>query len=207
MKSTILAIFIPIIILFSRCKRHDLCDGTSPDYYFHLKLGDSTLSKMPHTGLDTLIFYNQYGDTVFLKGIGTETLTSVYNIHQDPNCGYSEHYSYDYKTLHYEQDPTLSNTSKEFPIKTIEIDADSNDSYTISERNGGYSISFYTLFAQRVYFFLNDKYYTQNISIGNQNYNCVPFVGLPNGNSLYFNHYHGIVQVIESDTVIWNRNF
>ena len=140
MKSKILSLIILVVILSSSCKRKDPCEDSPPDYYFHLKIGDSTLSKVPHTGLDTLVFYNQHDDTVFLIGTGAPTYTD-YNRGQSSPCGYSEHRDFDYKILYYKQDPALSSTLRVFPLKSIEINADSNDNYSgRSNRYGGYIV-------------------------------------------------------------------
>jgi hypothetical protein len=195
-------VLLLVFIFVMGCKRSSHCGDITP-FYFHLQIGDSIRSKVPHSGYDTLVFYNQYKDTVFLIGTGVTKDKIGYKVEQN-DCGYVEEYVFDIETLGYFQDSVLSNTSKPFPIKTIELNADSNNNYWI-DRKGGFVISFDLTFVRRNYSFLNDKYYTENVSINAKSYDCIAFVGAPEGGALYFNHYQGIVQVIESDTIIWNR--
>lgn len=198
-----LVIYLLLSCVFNSSCRRDSCEDTPPDYVLHLTIGDSMRSKVPHTGFDTLIFTNQYGDTVYLKGIGVNKFTTSYTYHGDINCGHKEYYNCDFLSLNYEKDTGLSNTIRTITIKNILISADSNSQYELARdgNEGGVSIPFTDSRISVIYFNqLSSKHYHTPITIGGKSYFGVPFYGSP----LYFNEYQGILQYTQ-DTIIWTR--
>lgn len=188
------------------------CEGTK-DVYKIVPLSKSLRDKVPHTGRDTLVFFNQYGDTVYLRGIGSKDYSykKTAKASYGADCIGNVHYSIDFKEIQYLQDSALSNTNFQFPINSIVLNADSTDEYfEITGRSGGVSITTDQAVFEALYPLFSDQYYTKSITINNQLYKCAAFgVSYRRTNvltsALYFNHYQGIVQFIENDTVMWNR--
>ena len=126
------------LLSLSNCRKDDP-EPCNEQTIIALHIGDSMRSKVPHTGHDTLVFYNQYGDTVFLRGTGVEKFTTTGDMYYaQAKCGSAATVNVDFEQLNYEQDTLLSNTSKEFILKSILINADSNSEFSnATEKRGG----------------------------------------------------------------------
>lgn len=198
MKGLLYLLLVSLISL-SSCRREP-CQNPGSDSYTYIKIGDSTRSKVPHTGYDTLVFYNQYGDTVFLRGTGVEKSTEEFTYQGDPECGWgNDRYFTDNERLNYRQDDQLSNTSKQFPLSFIGISADSNDDYPPTGNDG-----FEILECLIDYHILQDGYYHETIQLNNTTYRCRIF-GYSGSTPFYYSHYNGVLRIIENDTIIWDR--
>jgi hypothetical protein len=198
-----------IVLILSNCKREKVCQD---NVVIEQHIADSLRDKVPHTGYDTLIFFNQYGDTVFLIGKGSKKYINKYKhldsrFSTEPDCAALVHYFTDIEELSYSQDKGLSNTTARLFIHSLLIGA---------EQNGNSSSLIVSFPITKEYVFvaywwmLDDRYYTKYVTIGNKTYKCLAFNDagvLPNSRvtDLFFNHTEGILRVIENDTIIWDR--
>lgn len=202
--------FIALLGL-SNCNRDKDCQdiiNTIP-----VPINDSLRSKVPHTGFDTLTFFNQYGDTVVMRGVGV----NYYNKEEsqqltrglDIQCHEYNRYVLAIEEFAYIKDELLSNTSLVVPFKNISLVAgtSNNEDYlrmSLPDTETKVFIAWY--------YRLNDGWYTNFISINNVTYNCLLLRTAgssiePFNKEFYYNHYQGIIRLVENDTIIWNRKF
>lgn len=207
------------LLFLHSCRKEKPDCGDTSNIEKRVQFSNSLRSLVPHTGRDTLVFFNQYGDTIFLRGAGTKTTTinkGLQTTYPGIGSGGGECVGYidffiDFNEIKYIQDTLLSNSSILFPFNSIVMNADSAGEFVgITGSRIGVQISAKDLIFEAYYGQFVDQYYTHNIIINNRTYKCMSFnVRTANvfKSKLYFNHYQGIIQVIENDTIIWNRKF
>jgi hypothetical protein len=176
-----------IATTFACGDKDDGCEGQKDIYHY---LSQDAKSKIPYTGIDTLRFVSNTGDTAICIGQGKKvTYDSQFN--QGGTCNWYE--QYEVNTMLFVDD---------IPQNNIEI--------KLSQKIGALYFNFktYTYYIDPV--FIGDSRlhsFRSEYNIENKTYYNVHLLEskTSNNNILVFSSVYGIIQIINGSNEIWNR--
>ncbi len=183
-----------IALSFETCKRDNPPCGGGKDYHY---LSEGEKTKVPYTGIDTLVFISNTNDTAVCIGQGKEqfykTLTTpVANGDCNPRIDYYEAYNYKFK----------SNNLK----FNLDFNAYKNDLYGDATIHILFNQSDFPIYIDEID---NSKtpYYMDSLKIVNEWYKRITFTSKyfdSTLDKLYYNKEFGILKIQNSDsTEVW----